>query len=165
MRRDRDGSLLLDDDLEPVPVAAAQDVHACTDGWAGEDDHGRPTPCRTCRPHLPAAHRGARLTVVPPSAATLAMSEAAWQTMVTDYATLTGWRWHHQRLSKQSRPGWPDLCLVRGRRLIFAELKTERGTVRPEQTAWLDALRTVPSVEVFVWRPRHWATVQAVLAP
>ncbi len=161
MRRDRTGELLEDDDVHLVP-AAAQDMHACEGGWAGEDDDGRPTPCRTCRPHLPAARRGSRL-IVPPSAGTLAMSEAAWQTMITDYATLTGWRWHHQRLSKQSRPGWPDLTLCRSSRLIFAELKTERGTVRPEQTAWLHALREVPSCEVFVWRPRHWALVQQVL--
>lgn len=24
----------------------------CTDGWLGEDEDGRPVPCRVCRPHL-----------------------------------------------------------------------------------------------------------------
>jgi hypothetical protein len=26
----------------------------CTDGWAGDDDQGRPIACPTCRPHAPA---------------------------------------------------------------------------------------------------------------
>lgn len=162
MRRDRTGELLLDDDVEPVPVAAVQDVHACTDGWAGEDELGRPTPCGRCRPHLP--RRAGRLTVVPPSAATVGMTEAAWQRMVCDLADLRGWMWHHQHYSKRSPAGWPDLVLVRGPRLIAAELKSERGRVRPEQRVWLDALSQVAGAETYLWRPSAWATVQAVLA-
>jgi hypothetical protein len=156
MTRDRTGELLDDD------VAAAQDVHGCTDGWTGHDDDGRPTPCPRCRP--PHLRRVGRLTVVPPSAATLTMTEVAWQRMVCDLAELRGWRWHHQHYSKRSPAGWPDLVLVRGPRLVAAELKSERGRVRPEQRVWLDALAAVPGVETYLWRPSAWVTVQAVLS-
>lgn len=33
------------------PGAGAPDC-GCSDGWLGEDDHGRPIPCPTCKPHL-----------------------------------------------------------------------------------------------------------------
>lgn len=26
--------------------------HRCRRGWTGEDDEGRPIPCRICKPHL-----------------------------------------------------------------------------------------------------------------
>ena len=56
--------------------------------------------------------------------------------------------------------GFPDLCLCRRGRVIFAELKTMKGRVSPEQRNWLDELEgTEPktgSVEVYVWRPLEW---------
>lgn len=35
------------------------DIHAdtCAGGWLGEDQHGRPIPCLTCRPHLDPARK------------------------------------------------------------------------------------------------------------
>lgn len=33
-------------------AARAEHDQACTGGWVGEDDDGRPRPCPTCRPHL-----------------------------------------------------------------------------------------------------------------
>jgi len=88
----------------------------------------------------------------------------------------------HPHYSLGSEPGWPDLTLIRRRdhRLIFAELKTEKGRLseRQEQVlellssiatnrAWWDDDRSVahwnanravafepsPLVEVWVWRP------------
>jgi len=41
MRRDRDGSELVDD--------PATEQHVCQDGWVGEDQDGRPWPCPICR--------------------------------------------------------------------------------------------------------------------
>lgn len=145
-------------------TAAAIDTHACNDGWAGFDADGRPYPCARCRPHLASEQPARAVTVVPPSAATLSMTEVAWQRMVCDPAELRGWRWHHQHYSKRSPAGWPDLVLVRGPRLVAAELKSERGRVHPEQRVWLDALAAVPGVETYLWRPSAWAQVQAVLA-
>lgn len=50
--------------------------------------------------------------------------------------------------------GWPDLIIV-GQRLIIRELKSERGRVDPEQTAWL-ALLGRAGVDAAVWRPAQW---------
>ncbi|NPC96612.1 hypothetical protein [Nocardioides sp. zg-DK7169] len=45
--------------------AAAQREHAetCRGGWLGEDDEGRPVPCRRCRPWL--AHVSCRICSAP----------------------------------------------------------------------------------------------------
>jgi VRR-NUC domain-containing protein len=59
--------------------------------------------------------------------------------------------------------GWPDLCLVRPPRILFAELKSESGTLRPNQTEWLDVLRLLPQVEVYLWRPGDWDAVVETL--
>ena len=72
-------------------------------------------------------------------------TEAQFQRTVTEYAALTGWLWYHTHDSRRSHAGFPDLCLVRGDRLIFAELKSERGRVRLEQEAWLQALGPTPA--------------------
>ena len=60
--------------------------------------------------------------------------------------------------------GFPDLVLVHPRRqlLAFAELKSDRGRVRPEQEAWLADLREA-GVVAFLWRPSDWAAIQAFL--
>lgn len=41
-------------EAEQAAVDAARPRHGrdCADGWLGEDEHGRPIPCLTCRPHL-----------------------------------------------------------------------------------------------------------------
>lgn len=93
------------------------------------------------------------------------LSEAAFQQQVTDYATLCGWRWTHTPDSRrvQGTPGFPDLVLARGFTLIFAELKTERGRVRPEQTNWINALRWAHGKHVYIWRPSDWHEIERIL--
>lgn len=93
-----------------------------------------------------------------------ATTEAQWQETVTEYATRKGWLWYHPNLSLRDEAGFPDLVLVRAGRLVFAELKTETGRVRPAQKAWIDALAEACTAAVYVWRPRDWDTVQEVLA-
>ena len=39
-------------------------------------------------------------------------------------------------------PGLPDLILARKGRLIFLEVKAERGKLSPEQQLWLDELES-----------------------
>lgn len=95
--------------------------------------------------------------------AALNLTEKEWQSKVTDLATLHGWRWYHTHDSRRSPSGFPDLVLVRGDRVIFAELKKENGKVSPHQTAWLTALTATPA-EVYVWRPSDWPDVLKVLA-
>lgn len=82
---------------------------------------------------------------------------------VRQYARLTGWKSYHTLRSKGSEPGYPDLCMVRGDRVVFAELKTEKGRVSPAQLDWLDALQQSGRVEVYVWRPGMWDCIEEAL--
>ena len=90
-------------------------------------------------------------------------TETQFQSAVTDYARLTGWCFYHTHDSRHSGSGFPDLCLVRGKRLIFAELKTDTGPVTADQEAWLMALSAVPGLEVALWRPKDWGTIETTL--
>ena len=51
--------------------------------------------------------------------------------------------------------GFPDLVLLREDRLLWRELKTERGRVTVEQRAWLDEL-VAAGQDAGIWRPSHW---------
>jgi hypothetical protein len=84
------------------------------------------------------------------------VTEALLQQQVTDLARWAGYLCYHTVDSRRSRPGFPDLVLVHTRngRLIFAELKSEKGRIRPEQQVWLEHLGH--HHEVYLWRPQHW---------
>ena len=110
--------------------------------------------------------------------------EAAFQQQVEQLAAFYGWRTYHTHDSRRSTPGFPDLVMVRGPELVFAELKTNTGRTTPEQDAWLAELELVASglralrslvpdgaplvpaatVDVYVWRPADWDTLQRRLA-
>jgi len=96
------------------------------------------------------------------------ISEKQFEQQVHDLARLYHWLYYHTWRSYHSPAGFPDCVLVRGNRLIFAELKAEAGKVSDKQQEWLDALgecghkysdtqtggyplRTIP--EVYLWRP------------
>lgn len=100
---------------------------------------------------------------------TQAESESDWTTWVIDTARWHGWRAFHARAARtatgwrtpmQGDPGFPDVCLARRGTVIFAELKTQRGRVAPDQRAWLDAL----GERAEVWRPADRAAVLEVLS-
>jgi hypothetical protein len=101
-------------------------------------------------------------------------SEAGFQRAVIDLARLMGFRVAHFRAAQTARgwrtpvqadgAGFPDLVMVRGNRIIAAELKAQAGRVSDEQLAWLDALAAA-GCESYVWRPRDWERVVHVLAP
>ena len=102
-------------------------------------------------------------------------TEARFLARVTDYANLSGWKWMHIRpgLNERGRyrtpvhgplgAGWPDLVLVRGERMIFAELKAERGRVTPLQWQVMETLNGAQA-EVYVWRPSDWNGILEILA-
>ena len=83
------------------------------------------------------------------------VSEAAFQSLLIDLAEATGWLVFHDRDSRGSRPGLPDLVLVKPPYLYFMELKAERGTLTPEQREWLMALRQCSVLKAGVFRPRQ----------
>jgi hypothetical protein len=93
-----------------------------------------------------------------------ALTEKEFAQQVADLARILGWACYRVWLSVRSPAGFPDLTLVRPPRLIFAELKSEKGRLSPAQEAWLELLRQVPGVEVHVWRPSDWPTILGVLS-
>lgn len=85
-------------------------------------------------------------------AAAARMSEADLLATVRALAHATGWATYHAHDSRRSEPGWPDLVLAKGNRLLYRELKTQRGRVRPDQERWLDLLATA-GADACIWRP------------
>ncbi len=94
----------------------------------------------------------------------VALSEREFQRQVMDLARIYRWRVYHPQLSKWSERGWPDLAMVRPPRLLFAELKTDRGKTTMHQDEWLELLRAIPGIEVHLWRPADFDAIAAVLA-
>jgi len=94
----------------------------------------------------------------------LAQSEAQFQAAVVEYAKLCGWRVQFHWKSFHSPAGFPDLCMVRGERVVFAELKTAKGRVSDAQEVWLCTLRATGKVEAYLWRPQSWPEIERVLS-
>ena len=92
------------------------------------------------------------------------MTEKALQQAVVEAAGYYKWLVYHTYDSRRSAPGFPDLCLVKGERLYFIEVKTEKGKLSEHQLVWLEALRVVPGVEVLVLRPAGLDQILELLA-
>lgn len=94
----------------------------------------------------------------------MSVSEKQFQVQVVELAGYGGWLVYHTHDSRRSALGFPDLVLVRPPRLIFAELKSEEGRIRPEQRTWLEALfGCTRAPESYLWRPRDLQEIQALL--
>jgi hypothetical protein len=117
-----------------------------SDGSDGAD-----AKIRTCSKAFPAA------TSLPP------MTEKAFLQMVLDLAKLCHWSVYHTHDSRHSAAGFPDLVLLRPPRLIFAELKSDKGQLTTEQASWLHKLEQVPGISVFVWKPSDWPKIVEIL--
>jgi VRR-NUC domain-containing protein len=90
-------------------------------------------------------------------------TEADFLGWVRDLAHLRRWRTYHTLRSKGSESGFPDLVMVRGGRLVFAELKTASGRLTGDQSDWLHTLELVPLVEIYLWRPRDREAIMRIL--
>lgn len=90
-------------------------------------------------------------------------SERSFQAQVVALATLLGWRSYHSWSSLHSAGGFPDLVLVRRPRVIFAELKSERGKTSADQLDWLNDLG-MSGQETYIWRPSSWQEIEKVLS-
>ncbi len=84
-----------------------------------------------------------------------------------DVADQLGWLHHHERLPGLTHDGGPDgfptEAFVRGDRLVFIVLAPASGRLTPNETAWVDALRDVMSVEIHVARPTELSQASRVL--
>lgn len=83
------------------------------------------------------------------------MKERDLQALVVRLARSLGWLAYHTFDSRRSEPGFPDLVLVREDRVLFRELKTEKGRATPAQKTWLAAL-TAAGMDAGLWRPVQW---------
>ena len=102
---------------------------------------------------------------------TIDLTETEFQKQVVRIAEEFGWEWMHiGRTGKHVPngakgtlgPGWPDLLLVRGDRLVIAELKAEKAPPpTPAQHHVLAALEF--AAETYVWRPSHLNLILEVL--
>lgn len=98
------------------------------------------------------------------------LSEAQWQALVIREAMLAKWAYYHppdnipyKGNKKQNIvAGFPDLTLVRKDRLIFVELKAEKGRITEAQKVWLKRLSDA-GAECYLWRPSDYDTVMEIL--
>ena len=127
-----------------------------------------PCTCSPSTPTCPACHafrqggRSAGRPRLAPELQTL-RSEKAFQEALRQAALAAGWLYFHPQISLQSAPGYPDLTVVRGERLIFAELKMPGKTPTAAQQRWLDALGSVEHVATHLWYPADLAQALEVL--
>ena len=94
------------------------------------------------------------------------MSENELLAAVLDLARVYGWKTYHARPAMTAKgyrtpvqgdgKGFPDLLMVKGDKVVIAELKAEKGKTTPEQDAWLAALYYHCDNEPMVWRPEQW---------
>jgi hypothetical protein len=94
-----------------------------------------PPEAAAVKPHIPIAD----------------LTEKEWSGQVADLVRMLGWRRYHTFRSDRSPAGFPDEVLVRDR-VVFLELKTEKGKLSDAQRDWLTAI-IVAGDEAYVARP------------
>ncbi len=93
------------------------------------------------------------------------ITERDFQLQVTQLAEMCGWEFMHIRSARTMDSwrtpvsgtlgrGFPDLLLIRGSRIIFAELKRDGGKPTADQRRVLDVLGK--AAEAYVWMPKDW---------
>lgn len=81
-----------------------------------------------------------------------AMTERELLETVRAHAVAFRWAYYHTHDSRHSTSGFPDLVLAKPPRLLFVELKSEKGRLTGTQEAWLWDFDQC-GVETYVWRP------------
>ncbi len=100
------------------------------------------------------------------------LTELDFMRQVMQLAEMTGWETFHVRAGRTldswrtpgsgtMAKGWPDLVLVRGSRLIFAELKRDGGKATADQSRVLDVLGK--AAEAYCWEPKDWDFIEREL--
>jgi len=83
---------------------------------------------------------------------------------VKGVAEVFGWLFFHVHRSQFSPAGFPDCVMLRGGRIVVAELKVGKNQPSPEQAQWLEAFAET-GAETFLWREsdEDWTEIQEVL--
>lgn len=92
------------------------------------------------------------------------MLERDLQDAIVEMANLLGWSVFHTRPARSEKgwrtavayqgAGFPDVVAVRDR-VLFAEIKAGRNTLRPEQVEWKDRL-ILAGAEWYLWNEKDW---------
>ena len=91
------------------------------------------------------------------------MLEAGFQTQIKKLTWRMGWKHYHTYDSRRSEKGYPDSTIIKGDRLIFAELKSAKGRLSNHQREWINALINIQGVECYIWKPTDWQNIVRVL--
>ena len=92
------------------------------------------------------------------------ISERDFREQIRHLCKVFGWKFYFTWLAIHSPKGFPDLVLrsVERKRIIFAELKTEKGKVTPSQQEWHDDLIACGQ-EAYLWRPSDFDEIVEIL--
>ena len=88
------------------------------------------------------------------------MSEAELQRLVAELCVRLGLHHYHTYDSRRSEPGWPDSVIV-GTSIIYRELKSASGVLKPEQRRWGSRLERAGG-NWAVWRPVDWQNMTII---
>jgi len=129
-----------------------------------------PDPVRADRPSEE-GYRAKRKPLAKRYAKPPGPSEDEFSEMVVQFAQLNGWACVHFRAARTGNgwrtpvsadgKGWVDWQFVR-ERVVYAELKTDKGRLTDEQKAWSDRLKAAGQ-EVYLWRPESWDEIKRTL--
>ena len=93
------------------------------------------------------------------------MNEKQFATAVEDALRLFGWCFYHVYeqgvYARRSTKGFPDYICVR-ERVIFMEIKGDKGELTQHQQEWIDLLRCAGQ-EVYCWWPKDTYEMIAML--
>jgi hypothetical protein len=92
------------------------------------------------------------------------VTERDLREQVRDLCALFGYKMYFSWTSIHSPRGFPDLVLANPeqKRVIFAELKSEKGKLTEYQREWLETLEA-SGQEVYVWRPGDIEAIVEIL--
>jgi hypothetical protein len=93
------------------------------------------------------------------------ISEKVFESQVKSLAKQLNWAYYHTYRSTHSPEGFPDCVFVKGKRVIFAELKKDdckTSQLSAEQYEWLSALIEAGQ-EVYLWRPADFDNIVNIL--
>ena len=90
----------------------------------------------------------------------IAITEKQFGTQVENLFSLFGWEFHHvveqYHYARRTTKGFPDYVAIKQNddgtvRLLFIEIKSEKGKLSKNQARWLWLLRKCS--ETYIWRP------------
>ncbi len=106
------------------------------------------------------------------------VSEKELGKFLHDLGELYSWKMYHQvdmgacpnchrpSFSKRIGTGFPDWVMAHENgRLIFAELKSQKGVLKSDQAEWLKLLNRHMGTEVYLWRPSDMDSIAQSLRP